>query len=95
MIKLILIVCAVIIVIAAVFNFQMYIDSLPKNYHHDAYKLLELTHFQEIAGEDKISDAYDIILMDNFVSKEEFDMFYEEVLVVFPHIKKYGLNLKE
>ena len=95
MIKIILGVGAVIIIIAALVNLIMNYEPSLKNYHHDAYQLLELTHHQTVVGEQKISDAYDIILMDDFVSKEEFDMFYEEVLVVFPHIKKYGLNLKE
>ncbi len=91
MIKMILSVSAVIIVIAALFNFTL--PEFEKNYHQDAYKLLRMT--DNTVHKEKIDDIYDIILMDGFVSEEEFDMFYEEILDKFPHIKKYGLNLKE
>ena len=64
----------------------------PKNYRGAAYDLWEIAHKHPVEGR-KIWDIYKIIRMDNFVSKEEFDMFYKEILISYPHIKKYGLYI--
>lgn len=95
MIKYILGISVVVIIIAALFNISINTEPQEKNYRHDAYQLIELTHHKVVANEGQLNDMYHIILIDNFVSKKEFDMFYKEVLIVFPHIKKFGLNLKE